>query len=75
MAGKPHQFSNCKIVTSENLAENVNDEYGERFHQYILMIEKRFKGKWNSDMLTNHCWNIKIEDDTQHKRVKRTNVV
>jgi len=31
----------------------VNDEHGERFHQDITSMEKRYQGKWNSAMLTN----------------------
>jgi len=38
-------------------------------------MEKRFEEKWNPGMLADYCWNIKREDDTLHKRVKRTNVV
>ena len=59
-------------------AENhgdVNDEHGKRFHQDILVMEKRFIEKWNPGMLADYCWNIKKENDTLHKRVKRTNVV
>ena len=34
----------------ENLGE-VSDEHGERFHQDIMTIEKRYQGKWTSGML------------------------
>ena len=59
---------------AENLGD-LSDEYGERFHQDISVMKKRFKGKWNPGMLADYCWNIKRKDDTLHKRVKRTNVV
>ena len=62
----------------EFFAENfrdVSDEHGERFHQDISVIEKRFIEKWNPGMLTDYCWNIIKEDNPIHKRVKRTNVV
>ena len=32
----------------------VNDEHGERFHQDIATIEKRFKSKWGENPLANY---------------------
>jgi len=29
----------------------VSDEHGERFHQDICSMEKRYQGKWNCAML------------------------
>nr|CAH7727961.1 unnamed protein product [Callosobruchus chinensis] len=39
----------------ENLGA-VSDEHGERFHQDIAKMEKRFPGKWSASMLTEYCW-------------------
>ena len=36
----------------------VSDEHGERFHQDISAMERRYQGKWNSSMLTDYCWNV-----------------
>jgi len=36
----------------ENLGE-VSDEHGERFHQDIMSMEKRYQGKWTSRMLAD----------------------
>ena len=36
-----------------------SDEHGERFHQDILAMEKRYQGKWTSSMLTDYCWALK----------------
>jgi hypothetical protein len=30
---------------------SVSDEHGERFHQDISVMEKRYKGKWSAAML------------------------
>jgi len=38
----------------DNLSE-VSDEHGERFHQDILAMEKRYQGKWTSSMLTDYA--------------------
>ena len=54
---------------------NVSDEHGERFHQYISLIEKGFEGKWNTGKLADYCWNLTKDDENLHQRVKRTNVV
>ena len=42
----------------ENLGE-VSDEHGERLHQDILAVEKRYQGKWMSSMLADYCWTPK----------------
>nr|CAH7720188.1 unnamed protein product [Callosobruchus chinensis]CAH7723644.1 unnamed protein product [Callosobruchus chinensis]CAH7723806.1 unnamed protein product [Callosobruchus chinensis]CAH7724224.1 unnamed protein product [Callosobruchus chinensis]CAH7724230.1 unnamed protein product [Callosobruchus chinensis] len=39
----------------ENLGA-VYDEHGERFHQDIAKMEKRFPGKWSASMLAKYCW-------------------
>ena len=31
----------------------VSDEHGERFHQEISIIERRYQGKWNPRMLAD----------------------
>jgi len=37
----------------ETLGE-VSDEHGERFHQDIVAMEKRYQGKWTSSMLEDY---------------------
>jgi len=37
------------VFPPENLGE-ISDEHGERFHQDILAMEKRYQGKWTSNM-------------------------
>jgi hypothetical protein len=36
----------------------VSDEHGERFHQDISNMERRYQGKWNCEMLADYCWTI-----------------
>jgi hypothetical protein len=47
----------------------VSDEHGERFHQEIATMEKRYQGKWSTAMLADYCWTI-IRDapEQPHKR-------
>ena len=34
----------------------VSDEHGERFHQDISVMERRYQGRWNEAMLADYCW-------------------
>jgi hypothetical protein len=45
-------------VFPENLG-TVNDQHGERFHQDISNMEKRYQGKWSLSMLVDYCWTLK----------------
>ena len=38
----------------ENLGD-VSDEHGERFHQDIVTMEKRYQGKFKPSMLADYC--------------------
>jgi hypothetical protein len=37
----------------------VSDEHGERFHQDISNMEKRYQGKWSLSMLADYCCTLK----------------
>lgn len=51
----------------------VSDEHGERFHQQIAQMEKRYSGKWTPNMLADYCWTLKRETDPgEYKRKKTT---
>ena len=50
--------SHLDFFFPENLGK-VSDEHGERFHQDILAMEKRYQGKWASSMLADYCWALK----------------
>jgi hypothetical protein len=42
----------------ENMA-GVSNEHRKRFHNDISQMEKRYTGKWSSDMLADYCWSLK----------------
>ena len=73
--GMQHESENPLSVEShldffpENLGE-VSDEQGERFHQGIMVIEKRYQGKWTSGMLADYCWALKrdVPDDKYRRK-------
>lgn len=35
---------------------DMSDEQGERFHQDILCMEKRYQGRWDPSMMGDFCW-------------------
>lgn len=48
---------------------DCSDEQGERFHQDIMEMEKRFKGKDIQNMLVEYCWSIcRNKSPEEHKR-------
>lgn len=38
-----------------------SDEQGEKFHQSIMEMESRYKGKKLDSMLADFCWSIAME--------------
>jgi hypothetical protein len=57
----------------ENLGA-VSDEHGERFHQDIYNMEKRYQGKWSLSMLADYCWTLK-RDVPQVTHSRKSNIV
>ena len=55
----------------ENLGV-VSDEHGERFHQDISHIERRYNGKWSEAMLADFCWSIRRETPVENIKRKKT---
>lgn len=58
MSLKIHFLDSHLDFFPENLGA-VSDEHGERFHQDISKMEKRYQGKWCPRMLADYCWTIK----------------
>lgn len=50
----------------------LSDEHGERFHQDIAKMEKRYQGHWNVSMLADYCWTV-CQDipEAEYKRVAK----
>lgn len=56
----------------ENLGD-YSEEQGERFHQDIKEMERRYQGRWDVNMLADYCWSLKRETlQDQHKRKSTT---
>ncbi len=68
MSLKVHFLHSHMDFFHERLSD-VSNEHGERFHQDIAVIEKRYKGKWSQSMLADYCWKLaRDHPEEQHKR-------
>ena len=38
---------------------DCSEEQGERFHQDIREMERRYQGRWDINMMADYCWTIK----------------
>lgn len=77
MSLKIHFLHNHLDFFPSNLG-SFSDEHGERFHQEIADIECRYKGKQIRHMLSEYCWLLCRETNTdsykrQNKRPKFPN--
>ena len=50
----------------------VSDEHGERFHQQISIMENRYQGNFNPNMMGDYCWFLQKETSSSFKRQKKT---
>lgn len=73
MSLKIHFLHSHLNFFKENLGA-VSDEHGERFHQEIASMEKRYQGKWTTAMLADYCWFLIRETPTSsyNRKAKRT---
>ena len=54
MSVKIHFLWSYLDYSPENYGD-FSEEYGERFHQDISDIEKRYQGRWDVNFLTDYC--------------------
>ena len=51
---------------------DVSEEHGERFHQDISIMEKRYKSKCNVSMMGDYIWSIVRESQSKYNRKARS---
>jgi len=56
----------------ENLGD-FSEEQGERFHQDLKVMETRYQGRWDINMMADFCWTLQRESSENLKR-KRTSL-
>jgi hypothetical protein len=72
MSLKIHFLDSHLDFFPENL-RTVSDEHGERFHQDISAMEKRYQGQWSARMLADYCSMLKRDvPDAKHRRKSTT---
>lgn len=67
MSLKVHFLDSHLDKFPENLG-HYSEEQGERFHQDIKEMERRYQGFWDVNMLADYCWNLKRDTTIPHKR-------
>ena len=55
----------------DNLGD-FSEEHGERFHQDIEPMERRYQGRWDSAMMGDYVWCLMRHDTSAHKRKARS---
>lgn len=67
MSLKIHFLDSHLKFFPDNLGD-VSDEHGERFHQQIKTIERRYQGFWDEAMLGDYVWFLTRETDPKSNR-------
>jgi hypothetical protein len=68
MSVKLHYFHSNLEFFIPNLG-HVSKEHGERFHQDIEAIEKRYQGRWDAAMMGDYiCGLVRADELSSHKR-------
>lgn len=72
MSVKVHFLHSHLNFFPDNLGA-VSEEQGERFHQDIKEMEKRYQGRWDANMMGDYCWTLLRETpEASHKRKSYT---
>ena len=67
MTFKLHLLNSHLDYFPENLGAE-SEEQVERFHQDIKEMERRYQGRWDTNMMGDYCWMLHMESITSHKR-------
>lgn len=71
MSVKLHFLDSHVDSFPENLGA-VSEEQGERFHQDIKEMERRYQGRWDIRMMADYCWTLKRDSPTKiHKKTTK----
>ena len=71
MSLKMHFLHSHLDFFPSNLGE-VSDEQGKRFHQDISVIEGRYQGRYDANMMGDYCWYLQRESKiSTYKRKAR----
>ena len=69
MSIKVHYLHSHLSEFPANLGD-VSEEQGERFHQNVKVMEERYQGRWNCNMMADYCWSLMRDaPHAVHKRL------
>jgi hypothetical protein len=61
-----------ELMKSKRPLGEVSDEQGERFHQDVAYMEKRYTSSTSKvEMLADYCWTLRSDDSTEHSRKRK----
>lgn len=66
-------FLNSHLDYFPDILGAVSEDQGERFHQDLKEIERRYQGKWNKRMMADYCWLLKRDDPSRNFKRKSHN--
>ena len=62
-------FINSHLEYFSNYYGDVSEEQGERFHQYVYIMEERYQSRITVNILADYCWCLmRDEPNAIHKR-------
>ena len=70
MSVKVHFLHSHLEYFPENLGA-LSEEQGERFHQDIKIMKKRYQGRWNVTMIADYCWCL-MRDEQNFKPSRKS---
>lgn len=73
MSIKLHYLHSHLDRFSDNMGD-VSDEHGERFHQQIATMEKRYSGRWTEAMMGDYMWSLVRAEKRVYKLAARSSV-
>lgn len=74
MSLKIHFLDSHLDFFPENLGA-LSDEHGERFHQQLKSMERRYQGFWDERMMGDYIWFLIRESDiNSNKRQSKTKI-
>ena len=71
MSLKLHFLCSHLDFFQDNLGD-FSEKHGERFHQDIKPMERRYQGRWDSAMMGDYLWCLMTHDTSAHKQKARS---
>ena len=74
MSIKLHYLDSHLDRFPENLGD-FSEEQGKRFHKDIKIIEERYQGRWNANLMADYCCNLQRDNEsTLQSRKSKKNI-